>query len=627
MARQKGKVTMEISFKKYINGKDVTLKGAFSQNNIIDYVIKIPREKAVRRVYLILNSDEFYEEIKSDCYEFIWEDLEEGMDIYSLSVNLSKYKPDIYFINICFESFKTTTYLYDKFDYRRQLTIYKENNETPDIPKGIMYHIFVDRFYSSGKSPVKKTSVLNPDWDNGTPQFSKKPGDPLKNNMVFGGDLYGIAEKMDYIASLGTEYIYLSPIFEAYSNHKYDTGNYMEADEGFGGQKALKILIDTASRYGIKVILDGVFNHTGDDSLYFNKYSNYKSEGAYNSKNSPYFKWYNFRNFPDDYEAWWGIEILPRVNSADSDYLKYICGKNGVVDKWMTMGISGWRIDVADELSDRFLNEFHRSVKSKNKNAIIIGEVWENASNKIAYNLRRKYFLGEQLDSVMNYPLRDAVISLIKDKNTDKLINTIKIISYQYPDKVKSRLMNLLSTHDTERIITVLAGKQLDNNDNLLLSQTFLTDSQYKKGIKAVKIAYALLYFMPGIPSVFYGDEIGMEGYHDPFCRRPFKWKNTEKNPLLNWFRKLGKIRKTHSAFHCEDLMIEYYDNQRFILSRSDKNEKIIFGCNLSDFPFHIKSDSLMTNLFEAKNKGKNLVINPNDFILIKINPKGLIEI
>ena len=616
---------MDISINKYANEKDVTLKGAFNQNTILKYIVKIPRDKGVRRVCLLLSEDEFYVENESNRIEFLWEDLEDGIDIYSCELNLSEYKTGIYFINICYESCKKAIQIYDKFDYRRQITIYKENNDNSPIPEGIMYHIFVDRFYSSGKSPIKKSAVFNPDWDNGTPEYGEKPGTDIKNNMVFGGDLYGIAEKMDYIASLGTEYLYLSPIFDAYSNHKYDTGNYMKVDEGFGGEEALKELINTANKYNIKIILDGVFNHTGDDSLYFNKYGHYDSQGAYNSKKSPYYNWYNFRKFPDNYEAWWDIKILPRVNSSDDNYLNYICGENGVVDKWMNMGINGWRLDVADELSNKFLEKFHYSVKNKNKTSIIIGEVWENASNKISYNLRRKYFQGNQLDSVMNYPLRDAIISLMKNKNTDNFINMVQIIGYQYPDKVKNRLMNLLSTHDTERIITVLAGKELDNNNNELLSKTFLTKTEYRKGFKAVKTAYALLYFMPGIPSVFYGDEIGMEGYHDPFCRRPFKWNNVHKNPFLNYFKKLGVLRKQHSAFHCDDLKIEYYDHKRFILSRTDNNEKLIFACNMDNEPFEIKCDKNLINLFDVNKKSKKIFVGKENFLLAQSDINGKI--
>ena len=616
---------MEISLQKFLNGKDVTSKGAFAENDVLDFIIKIPREKGVRRACLIMHSDEFYVEGESDIIKFLWEDLIDGVDIYSCRLNLADYGKGLYFINICYEVYGEAISLYDKFDYRRQLTIYKDTDEVPHTPKGIMYHIFVDRFYSSGKSTIKKNAVLNPDWDNGTPEFGEKPGADVKNNMVFGGDLYGIAEKMEYIASLGTEYIYLSPIFDAFSNHKYDTGNYMEIDEGFGGEKALKSLIDTASEYGIKIILDGVFNHTGDDSLYFNKYGNYNGNGAYNSQKSPYYKWYNFRRFPDSYEAWWDIKILPRVNSSHSDYINYICGEKGVVNKWMNLGINGWRLDVADELSDKFLDEFHKCVKAKNPKSIIIGEVWENASNKISYNKRRKYFQGTELDSVMNYPLRDAIISLIRDKNVDNFINTINIINYHYPDKVKLRLMNLLSTHDTERIITVFAGKKLDNNDNALLSKTFLTEAEYARGVKMVKAAYTLLYFMPGIPSVFYGDEIGMEGYHDPFCRRPFKWKKTAKNPLLSWFRELGKIRTNHSAFYSDNLVIEYSDSKKFILSRRDKKEKILFALNLSGEEFIFENEYEMVNLFNKKIKKKKINVKPNGFTLLKTSTKGKI--
>ncbi len=616
---------MDFSLKKFLKSKDVTDKGAFSSEDILKLELKIKRKEGISRAELIVNEDEYCNGYKSTVIPFLWENLEEGCDVLSCCLRLSDFGTGLYFVNIRLKG-KNELLVYDKFDYKRQLLIFEKNAGSLKPQKGIIYHIFVDRFYSSGKSPVKETSVLNTNWDEGTPEFAKRPGDFLKNNTVFGGDLCGIAQKMDYIASLGTKYIYLSPVFEAFSNHKYDTGNYLEVDEGFGGEEGLKELIKAASSYGIKLILDGVFNHTGDDSLYFNKYEHYASVGAFNSQKSPYYSWYNFKSFPNEYESWWGIKTLPRVNSDNDDYINFICKENSVVKKWGSLGLGGWRLDVADELSDKFLENFRKSVKETDKDAIIIGEVWENASNKISYGQRRKYFLGEQLDSVMNYPLREAVISLFKEGNVEKFLQTVKIINYQYPDFAKLHLMNPLSTHDTERLITVLGVKSLDNNDNELLSKTFLTREEFKEGFERLKKAYALLYFMPGLPSVFYGDEIGMEGYHDPFCRRPFKWKAVDKSPVLPFFKKLGKIRLCMDVFADGDLKIVFENENSFVLSRENQKEKIIFAFNKSQNPLKAKADVPFKNLLTNK-KISGARIKTGDILLASLPKNSLLKI
>lgn len=189
------------------------------------------------------------------------------------------------------------------------------------------------------------------------PEYPAYPGAPLKNNRFYGGTLLGIIDKLEYIRSLGVDTIYLSPIFDAASNHKYDTADYMSVDSMFGGEKAFKALIKKAHEYGIGIILDGVFNHTGSDSIYFNKYGHYKTLGAYQSKKSKYYSWYDFKNYPDEYTAWWGIDILPRIHPDKPDCRKYFVGKDGVIAKYASMGIDGFRLDVADELSDDFIAE------------------------------------------------------------------------------------------------------------------------------------------------------------------------------------------------------------------------------------------------------------------------------
>ena len=359
-------------------------------------------------------------------------------------------------------------FLEEKPGFRFRLLVYEKDFATPDkFGSGVMYQIFTDRFFKGESDAakaisIKEGAIINPDWERGVPQYAEYPGAPLKNNMFFGGNLYGVVEKLDYLKSLGVTYIYLCPIFEAYSNHKYDTGNYERVDSMFGGDEALDLLICEARERGIGIILDGVFNHTGDDSIYFNKYGRWGDGGAYLDSASPYRSWYHFRNYPCDYESWWGIDILPKLNHENESCRSYFTGKDGIIQKYLKKGIAGWRLDVADELPDEFLDELRASAKEIDEEAVIIGEVWENAADKVAYGKRRRYFRGRQLDSVMNYPLKNAIVYFCMWGDGETLYNTLTEIYASYPTCVSHKLMNLLGTHDTERILTVLGRDEED---------------------------------------------------------------------------------------------------------------------------------------------------------------------
>lgn len=431
----------------------------------------------------------------------------------------------------------------------RQLLVHSSDYETSKaFRRGVVYQIFVDRFAKSEKHtcPVKEGAAFDPDWENGIPQYGEYPGAEVANNVFFGGSLYGIAEKIDYIASLGVSTIYLSPVFDAYSNHKYDTGDYLTVDEMFGGNDALRELCRVAGERNIQIILDGVFNHTGADSIYFNRYGNYSSVGAYQSRKSLFSAWYTFREFPNEYECWWGVKVLPRVNSGNPDYQDFI--GNLVVPQWMHDGVSGWRLDVADELSDEFLYNFRESVRRNNRDGVVIGEVWEDASDKVSYGRRRNYLRGKQLDSVMNYPLRDAIISYVKDGDSEKLRRFTEGTYRRYPKGSSDTLLNFLGTHDTERILTLFGGEPCGDHTNEELSTMRMTAEERKTGADRLTFAYSILAGLPGVPCVFYGDEAGLEGYRDPFCRRPFPWYNMDER-ILAHYRKIGGIRKGYPVF------------------------------------------------------------------------------
>ena len=337
-----------------------------------------------------------------------------------------------------------------------QLTVYKSSYKTPDFAKGnIIYHIFVDRFNRADGVKTKRKYRLHESFSE-SPEVVSADGKYYADDF-FGGNFNGIREKLDYLEELGVGIIYLSPIFKAFSNHRYDTGDYLKVDELLGTEDDFKRLLDAAHEKGMKIILDGVFNHSGADSLYFNKFGTYDSLGAYQSKSSPYYDWYYFKKFPDEYACWWGCDNVPDLNKSNKDYRALVFGKNGVVEKWQKLGADGWRLDVVDELPIDFVNLLIKKIKSVNKDALVIGEVWEDASTKVSYGELRPYLLGDQLDGTMNYPFMNAIIAYVRDGDEKFFKDTVQSILENYPKETVYCLMNSLGTHDTVRIINALS--------------------------------------------------------------------------------------------------------------------------------------------------------------------------
>ena len=339
-------------------------------------------------------------------------------------------------------------------------------------------------------------------------------------------------------------------------------------------------------------MLDGVFSHTGDDSRYFNRYSRYDSVGAYQSESSPYYSWYRFNKWPDDYESWWGIKILPEVNEDNPDFIEYITGKNGIARKWLRLGASGWRLDVADELPDEFLDEFRKAVKEEKSDGLVLGEVWEDASNKSSYGKLRRYLLGEQLDSVMNYPFAGAIIDFIRDANAELFASRIMSIVENYPKEVLDVLMNHLSTHDTMRAITALAGESCAYRDRKWQSTHSLDEKDYRYGIRLLKAASAMQFALPGVPTIYYGDEAGMQGYKDPFNRRCYPW-GSENGELIEWYKKLGEVRNASSVFKDGSLEILSAVAGCVAFSRKKDDEAILVISNSNPHPitYYVKSE------------------------------------
>ena len=428
-----------------------------------------------------------------------------------------------------------------------QITVYQKQFQTPAWMKGgIIYQIFPDRF------AIGKGGVCNPyddrtvrtDYEN-VPYW--EPVNGVYNCDYFGGNLQGIEEKLPYLKELGVTCIYLNPIFEAHSNHRYNTADYAKIDGMLGTQADLKRECAAAKKAGIHIILDGVFSHVGQDSIYFNVYRRYPGEGAYNSQSSPYYPWFKFHRWPDDYESWWGIKLLPEIKEENESFLEYICGENGIARRWLRAGADGWRLDVADELPDVFLDRFRAAVKAEKKDALILGEVWEDATNKIAYSERRRYLLGDQLDCVMNYPFADAIIRYVREGDNTAFYRVVEEICANYPPEALHVLMNHIGTHDTPRAITALAGDDSTGKGREWQNAHSLNKEQYALGVKRLKLASLLQYTLPGVPSIYYGDEIGMQGYSDPFNRAFYDEKNANKE-LLAWYQALGKLRAQSPA-------------------------------------------------------------------------------
>lgn len=479
-----------------------------------------------------------------------------------------------------------------------QITSYSPDLKTPDwLAGGVLYQIFSDRFYRSqtAKSHFPSDRTLHETWSE-EPEWQPDAQGEITNSDYFGGDLKGIEEKLPYLASLGVTCLYLNPVFEAHSNHRYNTADYEKIDPMLGTEEDFSSLCRAAATYGIRILLDGVFSHTGSDSVYFNREGRYDSIGAFQSPDSPFAQWYDFTRWPDVYQCWWGIKTLPNVRETCPSFNAFINGPGGIIQKWLLLGAAGWRLDVADELPDEFLDALYASAKSVKPDAVILGEVWEDASNKTAYGKRRRYLLGSQLDSVMNYPFRSAVLNFLTGGDAKTAMNTILSIIENYPPQILRLLMNHIGTHDTERALTVLGGPPLNGRDRQWQSETRLTPQERNRARTLLLSAAALQYTLPGVPCLYYGDEAGSEGYRDPFNRRPFPWENTD--PILtDWYRRLGRIRSTCSClksgtFHplaAQDGVLAYI--------RKDSRDALLTAVNRGNTPFSL---SLPTDWLSA---------------------------
>lgn len=509
-----------------------------------------------------------------------------------------------------------------------QITVYDKDFKTPDWVKGkTMYQIFPDRFKKS--ESYKPLVAVNEDERKIHTNWYDTPESPLDTQFYsakdfFMGNLIGICEEIDYLKSLSIDLIYLNPIFESAENHRYSTADYFKIDPYLGTNELFDNMVSEFDKEGIKFILDGVFSHTGSDSIYFNRNSNYQSIGAYNSKESKYYPWYSFSNYPNEYHSWWGFDNLPTVNKDNEDYQDFICHNDtGVLNFWQGKGIGGWRFDVLDEFPDKFIDAMRKSIKSYNPDTLMIGEVWEDASNKESYGVKRRYLLGNQVDSVMNYPWRNAIIDLLKGKDVLLFARRISEIINNYPTPALDTLMNLLSTHDIERVITAL-GVDVTTIPYEQTKEYRLTDNDYKEAKKLLHYAAFIQFTLPGIPSIYYGDEIGMQGFKDPYNRYAFDFINQD-DEILKLHRKLSKFRRDNRESFISGFEFIDFGKNFFSYRRND----LLCIVNLDHKPVIIDSVKNGEHVFGDKKSyitEYGTVIAPESTSIIRINTDFISE-
>ena len=494
-----------------------------------------------------------------------------------------------------------------------QLTVYKSDFETPAwFCKGVMYQIFPDRFKRSGEKTVKagleyhrakgRCVVEHKRW-NEEPLYKPLKGEQHYNPCdYYGGTLRGIEESLADLKALGVSVIYLNPVFEAASNHRYNTADYRRIDPVLGTEDDFISLCEKAESLGIRIMLDGVFSHTGSDSIYFNREKAYDDIGAANSPDSPYYPWYTFEHFPDKYKSWWGFESLPEVNEHNADWQRFvITDEDSVVRRWIQKGAGGYRLDVADELPDDVLAMMYQAVKQEKTDAVMLGEVWEDATTKYSYGSHRKYALGGMFDSVMNYPLRNAIVAFLTGHiDARELKDFFVEQAAVYPKPMYYALMNLMSSHDIERIRTALSTKLDPHSLTREQQASFrLSDSQNEKGAARQRLASVLQFALPGVPCIYYGDEKGMTGFLDPFNRGPLREAAYD---LTAHYRKIANLRNGsdalgmgHTAFFSPDPdcigILRYIADGKDAFGHEAQNGSWFIAVNRSDEDKHVVFD------------------------------------
>ncbi len=568
-----------------------------------------------------INLINFYNnQIEVQMKEIGWNSLLNNL-IYEIEVDTSNNIGLIYYyfrVNYCgrdiiygnnIEALGGVGQVYFNEPVSYQITIYNKQEVPSWYREGIIYQIFVDRFFNGedeGKvlNPKKNTFIYG-NWDD-SPMYIKDVDGNIARWDFYGGNLLGVKKKLEYIKLLGVSVIYFNPIFDSPSCHKYDTGDYEKIDPMFGDEEIFKDLCSEAEKLGMRIILDGVFSHTGSDSKYFNKFGNYDSLGAYQSLQSPYYRWYRFNDYPNLYETWWGFSNMPNVDELNPSYLDYIIrNNNSVIEKWISLGAGGWRLDVADELPDEFIKILKKKLKEVKKDSVLIGEVWEDASNKVSYNRKREYLFGNELDSVTNYPLRQIILDLVKNNIGSKyFIKKYLSLKENYPKEYFYSTMNMLGNHDTERVLTML-----NNNINLL------------------KEAVVIQMTLPGVPLIYYGDEAGLTGGKDPSNRKSYPWGKENKD-ILEFYKKISAIRVSEEALRNGEIEFLKFNNGILAYERILNKDRIIIVVNIIEKEEKILINNVDGKLLDlldkdkeyiVKNRSISVSIEAHKFIILKV--------
>jgi glycosidase len=494
-----------------------------------------------------------------------------------------------------------------------QITTYDPDFETPAWARGaVVYQVFPDRFANgdpaNDPSPdaaagtagaeryrygdVYGNPVLPRDWETDLPEGYCRAyagagscGEEPLGRDFYGGDLAGLTEHLPQIAELGVTILYLNPIFAAPSNHRYDTSDYEVIDPDLGTRGEFDDLVAAAGELGMRVILDGVFNHTSSDSPSFDRAHRFEEVGACEAAGSPYATWYQLEPGPPakcfdgrTYADWAGFDTLPAL-AETPDVFGAIFGPDGIAVDWLAAGIGGWRLDVMNEISHGVLRGLRDSVKAADPDALILGEFWEDAS---------PWLLGTEADSVMNYRFRRAVIGLVNGQTPDldgaiggltpsAFASVMEGVREDYPPQAWAVLHNLVDSHDTTRILWTLtpgADNRAEKED----------PANLEVGVAKLRQLAALQLTWPGMAGIYYGDEAGLTGHDDPDDRRPYPWGH-ENLELRDWYAILGQLRADHPALRDGDLRILLADDDAGILAfgRRTGEEAAITVLNLAD--------------------------------------------
>ena len=602
---------------RYNSRRDKHPFGAVRWGEEITLTFGVRDDLAATAVRLFVRKGENVEE-----YRMPFAFREEGYSYYKTTFALKDW--GVYFYRFEVDSYGFTHYvgrtedgsaLGGDFLKEWQITVY---DETASRPWGgeLVYHIFVDRFCRVGPArfevPVGGTAK---EWDDDV-GLTDADGTYHARDF-FGGNLKGIQSKLDYLSELGVTCLYLSPIFESCSNHRYDTGDWSKIDPMLGTEADFADLLKAAAERGMRVMLDGVFNHSGSDSIYFNRDGHYDSVGAYQSEDSPYRDWYTF--LPDGkYEAWWGIENVPTLNKDCEGVRRYLFGKDGPVAHWSKYLVN-WRLDVVDELPDSYLDELIDCVHSVNPSAKIIGEVWEDATTKWSYGVERHYFTHHQLDGVMNYVFKDAILAYCQGGKPFDFACKVMDLVENYPRACLDRSLTLVGSHDTWRAINVLAGINTTGWSKERKRNYRLDPFAYRLGMDRLMLAAALQYTLPGTPSLYYGDELGVQGFDDPINRRTMPWDNPNET-LLKFYRKLGTLRRQLATSLQGGVRFVAHDNL-LVMLRGEGDNEIAVVVNSSDRPASLDLYDKCDDLFAGGVYFGEVFVRAKSFLILRRIP------